>query len=99
MPMNDQAISQLEETSQDTSDKTNSEVDQLNLISGAAVLQNRQAQNENALMTTMAEQQLLANKMNRDNVADSIKIMTDRDNALVNDGSAWGGSAATIANY
>jgi len=97
--LNDQALSQLEATSQDTGDGTNSEVQQLNLISGAAVLQGRQNQNQNALLTTVAEQQLLTNKTERDRLADSINTMAARDNALAHEGTAWGGSAATIVGY
>jgi hypothetical protein len=97
--LNDQALAGLESASQDTGDGTNSEVGQLNLISGATVLTGRQMQNQNALLTTMAEQQLLTNKTQRDRLADSINTMATRDNALANEGTAWGGSAATIAGY
>ena len=98
-PANDQALSNLEATTQDTSDATNSEVEQLNLLANGTVLANRQQEDANALLTTIAEQQILTNKVQRDVLADNLNVMTICDTYLASEATAWGGSAATIAGY
>jgi len=65
-PANDLALSNLEATSQDTGHDANSEIQQLNLITSGTVLANRQQEGSNALLTTIAEQQILTNKIQRD---------------------------------
>ncbi len=98
-PANDQALSNLEATSQDTSSATNSEVEQLNLLANGTVLANRQQEDANALLTTIAEQQILTNKVQRDVLADNLNVMTVCDTYTASEATAWGGSAATIAEY
>jgi hypothetical protein len=98
-PLNDLALSNLETASQDTTLNTNSEVEQLNQISSSNVLANRQAEDANALLTTIAEQQLLMNKTTRDTIADSLNVMTIRDNYIAGEATQWGSSASTIAGY
>ncbi|MGA8595075.1 MAG: hypothetical protein WB676_10065 [Bryobacteraceae bacterium] len=98
-PANDQALSNLEATSQDTSSATNSEVEQLNLLANGTVLANRQQEDANALLTTIAEQQILTNKVQRDVLADNLNVMTICDTYTASEATAWGGSAATIAEY
>jgi type IV secretion system protein TrbJ len=98
-PANDLALSNLEATSQDTSDGANSEVQQLNLLASGSVLANRQQEDANALLTTIAEQQILANKVQRDVLADNLNVMTTADNYTASEPTQWGGSAATIAEY
>jgi hypothetical protein len=98
-PMNDLALSHLETSAQDTTLNTNSEVEQLNQISGSNVLANRQAEDANALLTTIAEQQLLMNKTTRDTLADNLNVMSVRDNYIATAPTAWGGDAAQFASY
>ena len=98
-PANDLALSNLEATSQDTSTDANSEVEQLNLLTSSTVLANRQQENANALLTTIAEQQILTNKVQRDLLADNLNVMTVCDNYTASEATQWGGSAATIAGY
>jgi hypothetical protein len=98
-PMNDTALSNLEASAQDTTLNTNSEVEQLNQISSSNVLSNRQAEDANALLTTIAEQQILTNKIYRDTLADNLNVMSIRDNYIAYDVTAWGGDAALFASY
>jgi type IV secretion system protein TrbJ len=98
-PANDLALSNLEATSQDTSDGANSEVQQLNLLTSGTVLANRQQEDANALLTTIAEQQILSNKVQRDLLADNLNVMTTADNYTASEPTQWGSSAATIAEY
>lgn len=98
-PANDLALSNLEQTSQDTALDSNSEVEQLNLLTSGAVLANRQQEDSNALLTTIAEQQILTNKIQRDMLADNLNVMTTADTYTASEATSWGGSAATIAGY
>lgn len=98
-PMNDQALANLEATSQDTTLNTNSEVEQLNLANGGLVLLNRQVEDLAAVQTTSAEQQILANKVTRDNLADAVNFFSLQDQTVVSQPVAWGNSAQTIMNW
>jgi hypothetical protein len=98
-PANDQALSNLEAMSQDTSDAANSEVEQLNLVTSGTVLANRQQEDANALLTTIAEQQILTNKVERDALADNLNVMSVCDTYTASEATGWGGSAETIAEY
>jgi hypothetical protein len=98
-PANDLALSNLEATSQDADPGSNSEVEQLNLVATGTVLANRQQENANALLTTIAEQQILTNKIQRDLLADNLNVMTTADGYTAREATQWGGSAATISGY
>ena len=98
-PLNDLALSNLEASAQDTTFNTNSQVEQLNQISSSSVLSNRQAEDANALLTTIAEQQILTNKIQRDTLAADLNVMTIRDNAIASQAIGWGGDAALFASY
>lgn len=98
-PANDLALSNLEATAQDTGTDSNSEVEQLNLLTNGTVLANRQHEDSNALLTTIAEQQILTNKVQRDMLADNLNVMTTADTYTAGEATQWGGSAATIAGY
>lgn len=98
-PANDLALSNLEATSQDTGSGANSEVEQLNLLTSGTVLANRQQEDTNALLTTIAEQQILTNKVQRDMLADNLNVMSAADDYTAGEPTQWGGSAATIAGY
>jgi hypothetical protein len=98
-PVNDTALANLESSAQDTSQNTNSEVEQLNQISSSTVLTNRQLEDLNALMTTQAEQQIVSNKIQRDELADAINFDSQFQAAQASQPTMWGGSAATIQNW
>ncbi len=98
-PLNDLAIWNLEFASQDTTLNTNSEVQQLNQINSGNVLANRQAEDEDALLTTIAEQQILANKIQRDALADNLNVMSIRDQYIATSPTCWGGDAALFQSY
>jgi hypothetical protein len=98
-PMNDLALASLEASAQDTTLATNSEIEQLNQLSSSNVLSNRQAEDANALLTTIAEQQILTNKIQRDTLADNLNVMSVRDNYIAAEATGWGGDAALFASY
>jgi hypothetical protein len=98
-PLNDLAIWNLEFASQDASAGTNSEVQQLNQINSGNVLANRQAEDEDALLTTIAEQQILTNKIQRDALADNLNVMSIRDQYIATSPTCWGGDVALFQSY
>ena len=98
-PQNDLALSHLEAQTQDATAQTNSEVDQLNLANGGIVLLNRQLETLNSLSAAQTEGQLVANKIQRDVLADAINFNGQVDSATVNQATVWGGSANTIQNW
>jgi hypothetical protein len=98
-PLNDQALSNLEQASQGVTEDTNSEVQQLNLITSGTMLYNRQLQDSNVLLTAIAEQQIMTNKVQRDTIASNLNVMAARDSFVASEPTGWGGSAATISGY
>jgi hypothetical protein len=98
-PLNDTALASLEASAQDTTLNTNSEIQQLNQISSSTVLANRQTEDANALLTTIAEQQILLNKIQRDALADNLNVMSIRDQYIASEATAWGGDAALFQSY
>jgi len=98
-PQNDLALSHLEAQTQDATAQTNSEVDQLNLANGGIVLLNRQLETLNSLSAAQTEGQLVANKVQRDALADAINFSGQVDSATANQATVWGGSAATIQSW
>jgi hypothetical protein len=98
-PINDLALANLEAAAQDTTLATNSEIEQLNQLSSSSVLSNRQAEDANALLTTIAEQQILSNKIQRDALADNLNVMTVRDKYIADEATQWGGDAQLFASY
>ena len=98
-PLNDAALTALELSAMDTGLGTNSEVQQLNQISSGTVLSNRQQEDANALLTTIAEQQIMTNKTTRDTLATNLNVMTIRDNYVASEATAWGGDASLFASY
>jgi hypothetical protein len=98
-PINDLALGALEAAAQDTTVNTNSEIEQLNQLSSSNVLSNRQAEDANALLTTIAEQQILTNKIQRDTLADNLNVMSVRDSYIAAEPTGWGGDAALFASY
>jgi hypothetical protein len=64
------------------------------LLTSGTVLVNRQQEDSNALLTTIAEQQILTNKVQRDLLAGNLNVMTTADSYTASEATGWGGSAA-----
>ena len=64
------------------------------------MLTNRQLEDLNAVVTTQAEQSIVANKIERDNLADAINLYAQFDMTVASQPIAWGGDpASTITNW
>ena len=78
---------------------TNSNIEQLNMINGHQEQGNTEQRAQGAIQTCLAQQQTLAIKLQRDQLAESLDFqgqVYDYNNAQ---DFNWGGSAATISNY
>ena len=94
-----EAIAQLQASSLDGSDSTNSEVEQLNLLTAGSVQALQMQQTTNDVVTSLLEQQTVANKIQRDTLADHLNFLNQTDQYMVSEATAWGGASQAISNY
>jgi hypothetical protein len=93
------AIARLQAATVDGSLGMNSEVQQLNLLTAGTVQHLQMQQTTNNVVTSLLEQQTLANKLQRDAIVDHMNFMNQVDQYMVSQGPAWGGAAQSISNY
>lgn len=93
------AIAQLQTSVMDGSAGTNSEVEQLNLLTAGSVQGLQMQQTTNNVVTSLLEQQTIANKIQRDALADHLNFLNQTDHYMVSEGPAWGNAAQAISNY
>jgi PBP1b-binding outer membrane lipoprotein LpoB len=91
-----QSIANLQAAVLDGSAGTNSEVKQLNLLTSGTVQTLQMQETANNVMTSLLEQQTIANKIQRDTLADHLNYETQREQYLVAEGPQWGGAAQAI---
>lgn len=77
----------------------NSEVQQLNLLSSGTVQSLEMQQTTNNVMTSLLEQQTIANKIQRDALADHLNFINKADQYMVSEGPMWGGAAEALATH
>ena len=83
----------------DASDNTNSQIEQLNLMNAAQAQANNEARSQGAVEACLVEQQILANKVQRDAVADHISFLGKANDYAATDSAPWGGAKAALAGY
>ncbi len=93
------AIASLQSSALDGSAGSNSEVQQLNLLTLGTVQALQMQQTSNNVLTSLLEQQTIANKVQRDALADHMNFLTQADQYTVSEGPSWGNAAASISNY
>ena len=93
-----QAIASLQASASDGSGGTNSEVEQLNLLTSGAVQGLEMQETSNNVLTSLLEQQTIANKTQRDTLADHLNYETLQDQYLVSEGPQWGSAAQAITS-
>jgi len=93
------AIAQLQASALDGSADTNSEVQQLNLLTVGSVQGLQMQQTTNNVITSLLEQQTIANKIQRDALADHLNFLNQTDQYVVSEGPGWGNAAQAISNY
>lgn len=92
-----QSIANLQASVLDGSSGTNSEVEQLNLLTAGTVQGLQMQQTTNNVMTSLLEQQTIANKVQRDALADHLNFETQMGQYLVVEGPQWGSASQAIA--
>ncbi|MGI9070440.1 MAG: hypothetical protein ACR2JB_03695 [Bryobacteraceae bacterium] len=90
------AIAQLQASALDGSLGTNSEVQQLNLLTAGSVQGLQMQQTTNNVVTSLLEQQTIANKIQRDALADHLNFLNQADQYMVSEGPMWGDAAQAI---
>lgn len=90
------SVSQLQASVLDGTATTNSNVEQLNLIAAGAVQQLQMQQTTNNVLTSLLEQQTIANKIARDQLADELNYTAVWQNYAATQPSAWGSAAAAV---
>jgi len=91
-----QSIANLQAAAMDGSAGTNSEVEQLNLLTSGTVQGLQMQQTTNNVMTSLLEQQTIANKIQRDMLADHLNYETQMEQYMVAEGPQWGGASQAI---
>jgi len=90
------SISRLQASVLDGTAATNSGVEQLNLIAAGAVQQLQMQQTTNNVLTSLLEQQTIANKIARDQLADELNYTAVWQNYAATQPSQWGSAAAAV---
>jgi hypothetical protein len=93
------AIGRLQASVNDGSADTNSEVEQLNLLNAGAVQSLQMQQTTNNVITSLLEQQTIANKIQRDALADHLNFTNQADQYMVSESPMWGGAAAALRSH
>ena len=83
----------------DGSAATNSNIEQLNMINGHQEQANNELRAQGALASCLAQQATLQNKLQRDDIAESLDFQGQIHDLNQVADLNWGGSAATITNY
>jgi hypothetical protein len=95
---NRSAYTSLENAQLDGSDGTNSEIQQLNLINAANAQAANERRSQGNIQACLAEQQTLANKIQRDALTQNLNTLTEMQRGLANS-PAPGNMAEAIKNY
>jgi len=95
----DAAIRRLQAAAEDGSVGTNSEVEQLNLMTSASVQSLQMQQTQNNAAVSLLEQQMIANKIQRDALADHMNFNNQINQYTASESPAWGNAAQTFSTY
>jgi hypothetical protein len=95
---NRSAYTSLENAQLDSSEGTNSEIQQLNLINAANAQAANERRSQGNIQACLAEQQTLANKIQRDSIVQNLNTLTEMQRGLANS-PAPGNMAEAIKNY
>ncbi len=96
---NQASITGLQTAGADDTVATNSQIEQLNLLNAASGQTNNELRSQSGIAACLAQQQMLANKIQRDQIASALDFQGQvKDLNAVSDLN-WGGSADTITNY
>jgi type IV secretion system protein TrbJ len=93
------AIANLQSAHTDDSANTNSNIQQLNLINAAQQQAANEMRSQGRIQACLAEQQVLANKVQRDAAADHLSFLGEAADYQQSETTAWTGASAAISGY
>ena len=97
--VNNAAIFSLAGIQVDDSDATNSEIAQFNTLNAAATQANNQATGQGTLDACLVEQQILTNKIARDNMADNLNFNAQTAQDISDPTNSWDGVTQFAAPF
>src|ERR1700685_3950178 len=98
-PLNQLAFLGLRFSQNDDGSGTNSQIEQLNMLNASHGQAVNEARTQSAIQSCEVEQQIIANKIQRDAIATQMNFLGQVDQYTVSESAAWGGSAQAISNY
>ena len=93
------SVLDLESAQADGTDLTNSEIEQLNLINAAQAQANTEERSQGAIEACLVEQQVLAQKVQRDTLADHLTFVGQSHDYDVAEQNGWTGAMTSLADY
>lgn len=93
------AIGRLQASVADGSAGMNSEVQQLNLVAAGAVQNLQMQETTNNVIISLLEEQTIANKIQRDTLADQMNFITQANQYMVSEGPMWGGASSALSSH
>src|SRR6185437_4398469 len=93
------SVQSLAAAQADASDNANSQIEQLNLMNAAQAQANNEARSQGAVEACLVEQQILANKVQRDAVADHLSFLGQTNDYAASESASWGSAKTALAGY
>jgi hypothetical protein len=97
--VNNLAIFSLAGIQMDDTDGTNAEINQLNMLNAASTQANNQATGQGTLDACLVEQQVLSNKLARDNIADNLNFNAQTAQDIADPTNSWDGVTQFAAPF
>jgi len=83
----------------DDGNGTNSQIEQLNMLTASQGQAVNEARTQSMIHSCEVEQHIIANKIQRDQIANRLNFMGQVDQYSVSEASMWGDAAGSISNY
>jgi hypothetical protein len=98
-PLNQLAFLGLRFSQNDDGSGTNSQIEQLNMLNASHGQAVNEARTQSMIQSCEVQQQIIANKIQRDQIANRLNFMGQVDQYAVSEPAMWGDAAASISNY
>lgn len=97
--LNATAAANLQTAQTDDTTATNSSVEQSNLLNASQAQANNEQRAQGAMQTCLVEQQILANKAQRDALADHLSLLGATSDYYATENPAWSDPVSTLTSY
>ena len=99
LPHSREATSSLTANQLDGTSATNSEVQQLNIVAAEQEQGNSESRAQGQINACLVEQQVLANKVQRDTFAENLNFESQYQQFAASEGPQWGGAADALRSH